>query len=253
MEYTDSLRLGGAMHAMLGGDFDQQCFVLPPGPFRTNEAKARRDEALAANKGKLWLSEEEHVVATNMACAIGRHELARQWVSAPGRDELTIRWVGKIPLKVRFDRLLDDGTIIEYKTMKFERGDPLQSFRRKTREYGYDLQAALYAIGASLLTGGADPDALFTEATGSGHNGNIVLGDVGGDFSPPVRYVVVDSAPPHDVMALRATKAYLSAGSLRLSSTISNLVVRQSAETFAPGEHNWLPAGFGGLADLDPL
>ena len=229
-DYSAATKLGSAVHAMLGGDFAEQCVILPPGPYRTKASKARRDECMAANEGKVWLTQEEHDLASNIVNSIMRHELASQWVCAAGENELTIKWDDIIPLKVRFDRLLDDGTIIEYKTMAFGRGDPLIQFRKDAREYGYDLQAALYSKGARSLK-------------------NLQQLLVGADVG--VRYIVANTDPPHDVMALRATEDFIASGERRLQVAMCGLARRKMAEVFAPGEHNWSP--FGGVLDLDPI
>jgi hypothetical protein len=114
----------------------------------------------------------------------------------PGRAEHAIRFAHEsgIRLKASFDRLLDDGAIVDLKTAR----DPSRlGFRRALAEYGYHRQAAIYCQGRDQYVGPRD--------------------------WPSHYFVVVGNEPPHECAVYIVGQRSLEHGAQQIADLLQRL------------------------------
>lgn len=160
-EKEDKFDLGTAAHAvLLEGDTSRIVSVVAD-DWRTNAAKAKRDEARAA--GKVALLERQHESVLKMVEAAFKYivtsEIADDWRAAASeqsvlwRDDETGIW-----LRARPDRLSNDHIVcIDYKTT--EDASP-SAFVRTIAALDYHVQDALYRRSQRAL-GVPEPKFVF--------------------------------------------------------------------------------------------
>lgn len=178
-EDTDTLRIGRAVHtATLEPMQFLREYVLWEGGRRAGKAW---EEFQAEHEGKTILKPELYDPAVAMAEAIKAHPVAGALFTGAGRNELSIQWrhSSGMVCKARIDRLGD--ALIDIKTA---RDITPHSFGAASIRYGYHVQLAYYA------------DAV--KAAGLG--------------TLPVRLVVVEKAPPYDVVVYDIDDAQLDLG-----------------------------------------
>lgn len=214
---TEALSVGTAFHAAMEGQeiYDQTIAVAPEGlDRRTKEGKKTWAEFTERTGDRTIISLDNHILVWDMVRAVNDHPVANELVQSAGRNEVVYRWRDDsgMPLKVRFDRLLDDNTILEYKSIEAFGTGALKRFGYACRDRRYDMQAALYSRGREQMT------------------------LCGGDFY----YVVVTKTMPAQCMLVRPKESYLARGTGDLDRTIRSLGVAIARETLDPGEHNWV-------------
>jgi PDDEXK-like domain of unknown function (DUF3799) len=158
-ERTATFDLGHTAHTMALGKGAPIIRIDAP-DWRTNAARAMRDDAYAAGETPILADDYDRVV--EMAAALRKHPLADALLSR-GKPEQTLMWTDKttgVPCRARVDWLPDPGRgrliIPDFKTARS--ADPT-SFAKSAASYGYALQAAWYIQGAVTL--GLHPDPAF--------------------------------------------------------------------------------------------
>ncbi len=149
-----SANLGSAVHAAVlePESFGSvvQVFDGKGGP----NSKAFRSFAEGLAPDQVAICEEDLDRVEMMANSLFDHEEAGHLLQEHGHSELSLFWtepVSGLPLKCRFDRLIDQGsigaTILDIKCLS---DSSPQGFRRAVRQFRYDLSAALYCQGRNL-------------------------------------------------------------------------------------------------------
>ena len=154
VEQTDAMAFGSACHKMIlePDDFGNEYVVAPEINRRTNAGKAEWEEFCKANEGKTILAADKLEEIAGMEAAMEAcpmaYELLRDIV---GQTEMPIFWrdpeTGE-KCKAKLDRLMVDRNkrffIVDYKTTQSAQ---TEKFNRSIINYGYALQAAMYAEG----------------------------------------------------------------------------------------------------------
>lgn len=155
--------IGSAAHQIVLGS-GPEIVVVDAENYRTNAAKAARDDARAA--GRVPLLPDEHAQVTAMAAALRRHPVAAALLDpAGGRAEQTLIWrdaATGVMRRARLDWLpapRGQGRVIipDYKTCVSAEPDELA---RAVHRHGYHQQGDWYLAGAQALDLAGD-DAVF--------------------------------------------------------------------------------------------
>lgn len=134
--------LGSAAHAVLLEGPEALHVITEYKDYRTNAAKAARQEAYDA--GKIPIFEREMAAVEAMVSRSGPALADR----GAGRVETTIVWrEGTVWCRARADWLLDD--VVDYKTAKV--AEPGYWIRKALFRGGYDISAAWYLRGLRAL------------------------------------------------------------------------------------------------------
>ena len=140
--------IGKAVHAIGLEDSPERIAIIPHADYRTNAAKAARDDALAAGLMPLKTAEYEQALAIAMAM---RRELPKFKECAAFKDgvsEVTLIWEepGGVLCRARIDRMANDRShLFDLKT-EGQSAHP-DAFGRKITNMGYDFSAAFYLRG----------------------------------------------------------------------------------------------------------
>lgn len=222
---SKALAVGSAFHAAMSGTYDEEIAISPECDRRTTQGKQLWASFLESKGAKIAIEPADQALVHSMVDSVKAHQHAASlsW-GDDGRNELSYRWRHEsgLFLKVRFDRLLDDGTVIEYKTLDTFGASAMSDFERACRQRRYDLQAALYCEARDRLTLG------------------------GGDFY----YVVVTKSTPAQCMLVRPKESFLARGREELDRLVSQLGKSLASETLDPGEHNWVLPHFKDVVEL---
>lgn len=215
--------MGRAFHAALEGTYFDDFVVEPKFDMRTTAGKDGAKAFAEASFGKTPVSQAVHDFVVAGLKAVSEHQEAWKLINMPGQNELSTKWQDKsgLALKVRFDRLLDDGTILEYKTSEASGAAALSQFSKHAKFFGYDLQAAMYSRGRDML------------------------GMKGGHI-----FIVVTKTAVPQVMVLRSSASFLSRGRLALDDATRRLAQAIAREELDPGKHNWVQPHFKEIQEL---
>lgn len=148
---TTAFAFGRAAHALLiEKQMPRDVMVSPYDSFRTNEAKAWRDEMLADGRTIIKPADVQAIEA--MAARLAREPLVKQGLlsgmiekSLVWKDDATGLW-----LKARPDVIPQDSMLADYKTAAS--ADP-SDIQRDVAKYGYHQQIALAAEGMARVLG----------------------------------------------------------------------------------------------------
>lgn len=182
---TAAFDLGTVAHALLleGNDV---AVAVPFADWRTNDAKAARDEVRAA--GRIPLLETHAAEVASMVDA-AREQIANHHADPPlladGRAEIGAVWTddGGVTCRALIDWLRDDlAAIDDYKTTS--RLATRDQWSRSLFGYGYDVQAAFYIRAVEQLTG----------------------------VAPRFRWIVQETAPPFLLSVIEPGADVLSIG-----------------------------------------
>lgn len=167
---TPAMFLGTAIHtAVLEPElFDQTYAIVPadaprrPSVAQRNAKKPSADTVAAIdwwakwnadNGGRIMLTAEQRQACLRMQAAIRRHPVADYLLSDPGKSELSAighdDWMDE-KTRCRFDRLNDDGVIIDLK--KTVDASP-RGFAKSAANYRYHVQQAFYSDVYQSITG----------------------------------------------------------------------------------------------------
>lgn len=161
-ETKASFDLGSAAHALVLGD-EQRFAVVDADDWRTNAAKAARDDAYKA--GKVPLLPHQFAAAKAMAAA-ARAQLdassEAQDAFRNGRPEQTMIWrEGDVWCRARLDWLPAGGNVFyDYKSTGASAHPDLWG-QRTMFDIGADVQAGFYRRGIRALLGIKDPHFRF--------------------------------------------------------------------------------------------
>lgn len=152
-ESTRTLDFGKAAHRVVL-DRGADLLVVDADDWRTNAAKAQRDEAHAT--GRTPLLREEMRVVEDMAAAIRKHPVASVLFNPDrGRPEQSLFWTDPttaVDCRARLDWLPDPSSgrliIPDLKTSQSAQPD---AFAKSCASYGYAQQSAWYIDGAKQL------------------------------------------------------------------------------------------------------
>lgn len=224
---SKALAVGTAFHSAMCGEiaFDDEVAVAPQCDRRTSQGKQVWQDFLDRKGDRTIIEMDDFILVRSMRSAVLAHKHAAALAfGEDGRNEVSYRWTHEsgLFLKVRFDRLLDDGTIIEYKTLDTFGAGALADFSRACRQRRYDVQAALYCAARDRLTLN------------------------GGDFY----YVVVTKTKPSQCMLVRPKESFLARGREELNRIVGRLGAAVARETLDPGEHNWVLPHFTDVAEI---
>lgn len=142
VHHSDALDEGTAIHQMLLGD--DRCDILDFDAFRSNDAKAARDESRAA--GRVPMLRHKWDALLELGASL-KEQVASFPVDPPlfveGRAEQTIIWgEGGVACRSRLDWLRTDLRCID--DLKKARSAQPRQFHRSMWSYGYDIKAAFY-------------------------------------------------------------------------------------------------------------
>lgn len=144
-EPTGAMDFGTAFHSAVLGTGDP---VLPVDALSWTGKAAKELQEKGRANGQVPVLTKDLPIIEAMAAAVKRHdEASRLLFAEPGRNELSVfaeETYGDTTLQVRsrYDRLLDDGTAIDLKSMTGKPGS--YSISRAVIDYGYDLSAEHY-------------------------------------------------------------------------------------------------------------
>ncbi|MGI9492138.1 MAG: PD-(D/E)XK nuclease-like domain-containing protein [Geminicoccaceae bacterium] len=180
-ESNGAMRLGTVWHKLVLGKGDEYA-VSPYDEYRTNEAKAWRDEQVEA--GLVPIKRKEFDIAQEMADRlleqISNHEIGNVF-DRPGRAEVATIWQDDgVWCRALMDWLPEDVTAIY--DLKSSESASTDAFQRVAFAHGYHLQAHWYARGV---------------AAAMSHRHKLDH-----DLDPaliPFRFIVQESSPPHFV------------------------------------------------------
>lgn len=147
-EHKDVFDFGSAAHAkVLGAGVAATVFDYDPerikSPKSTNAWKERQAE-VRADGGVLLLPEEMAVIDAMAAALEADRDARRLLLGCDGRSEVSAFWRDTehgVTRRARFDRLRDDGGIVDYKTTA--NPNPAR-LARAVADFGYDMQQANY-------------------------------------------------------------------------------------------------------------
>ena len=194
-EHKPSLDFGKAVHALLFDDADEiaRLVTSPYEAFRTNEAKAWRDEQHEA--GRIIVTDDVLARIRGVHTALVDEPGCAELLTA-GKPEQSMIWRDAetgIWLKSRPDRLPSDAVLADLKTTKSARPSSLE---RDIVNYGYHMQLGLAAMGMRALM-----DVTCTDAW----------------------LVFVESAAPHDVTMVRLGDELMDFGERQCRRAIRSL------------------------------
>lgn len=153
-KHTDAMDEGTALHQMLLGD--DRCDVLDFDAFRSDAAKAARDESRGAGRVPLLRKKWDEIALIGDSL---KQQVAAFPIDPPlfvdGRPEQTIVWYENgVGLRARLDWLRTDLACID--DLKKSRSAQPRRWARAMWPLGYDIQAAFY-IRACRAAFGVEP------------------------------------------------------------------------------------------------
>lgn len=140
MEETDAMRFGTLLHSIVLEADDQQVVVLPYQEFRTKEAKAARDEVLAA--GNVPLKTSEWLQLCDVRDSILAHPFARALLTGGVSEQTLISEDAETGLRIKARPDHRTAFIADLKTCRD--ANPATVERRTIPDYGYQQAAAHY-------------------------------------------------------------------------------------------------------------
>lgn len=160
--FKDTYDFGSVAHAKALSDDTVTIVRVEANDWRTNTAKAIRDEAREA--GHVALLAKDCDVVDEMVAALMAEPDAKELLTLPGKSEQSAFWQDKttgVWLRARFDRLPEpvEGqpfVIVDYKTAASS--EP-ETFAKACADYGYFMQAPWYCDAVRTL--GIHPDPAF--------------------------------------------------------------------------------------------
>ena len=140
-EYTEATDRGQLAHALLLGGKD--IVIVEANDWRTNAAKAQRDEARAA--GKLPVLKHKLDDALELTDRVAT-ELKDRGLALTGQSEVTVIWqtLTGVWCQGRMDHFLRGKNSARILDLKFSRSANPEMIGRSMFDYGYDIQAAAY-------------------------------------------------------------------------------------------------------------
>jgi hypothetical protein len=183
---SPALRFGTACHMrVLEPELFAETYIPAPPGSKTSKAY-KEAEAEATEAGKKILTPHEYDQLDGIMTSLMNHPKANPALFGHGGINET-SWIGKDPktkleLKVRPDRIMNSGALVDLKTSI----DASSShFQRSAVNFGYCLQAAFYQHVMEICTGKRAANFYF---------------------------VVVEKTPPYAVSVFQASQAFIAYG-----------------------------------------
>jgi hypothetical protein len=153
-KHSKSMDTGTRVHALVLGKGEEHLALLPYDEYRTDEAKAARDAAIAA--GKIPTKPREMAEAEKIAAAVFNDKEARRLLDTVTDTELSGFWFDtehKIWLRMRLDAL-GWGERPEIVDVKTTADSSPAAFAKSIADWRYDMQDRHYREGlAAILSG----------------------------------------------------------------------------------------------------
>lgn len=156
---TKNQEFGTAFHLMvLQPELWQERIAMSPTARKTTKAgEAEWEQFAEDNEDKIWLTEAERESLEKMHESVLANTEARDLLLSDGKIECPMEFRDPqtgILLKIKPDRLLDSGLVID---LKYSHEPYEQEFARSCVNYDYHSSAALYQRGATYLFGHETP------------------------------------------------------------------------------------------------
>lgn len=207
--HKDAFDLGTAVHTKVLG-VGAQPIVLDFPDFRTNAAKAARDEARAA--GAIVITAAQMAQADAMTEAVLAHPEARILFEQEGNAEASVFATDPetgVDVRARFDFLptfmQDDPWCVDLKTTA-KTADP-ETFAKTVASFRYDIQQEWYLHAYALASGA---------------------------FDARMKFVVVETDAPHLVGVYSLSEQFAEMGHLKTKAALE-LYARCTADNNWPG------------------
>lgn len=210
---------GSVFHQRFAGE-DVTVFQVLAATWQGKAAQKERETILAA--GGLPILVGDVPLLDGMEAAVRAHSVASGLlVDAPGSWELSVfTEIDGVPCKARFDRLLEDGKIVDVKTTKV--GARPYDIARSVLEFGYDVQEWWYRAVAA---------AAGIDVTG-------------------YRLVFVPKDPPHLVNVVELEPAFMDRAEVLVDLGLNRYLHPQMVDAY-PGENATLTLSLPRWAELD--
>jgi exodeoxyribonuclease VIII len=152
-----AMEIGTAFHELLlePAVFEKHYAVMPPecdGDARTTKVKQAREEFRKAHPFAIALTIDQMEDLLAMKASVYANREAAKLIETKGDPELSIVWThpSGIECKARFDRIFENGLVVDVKTAS----DPTpEIWARDARRFRYDIQSALYLLGRDAVFG----------------------------------------------------------------------------------------------------
>lgn len=146
---SERLAFGSACHlAVLEPDrWDRDIAIAPACDRRTKAGKAKWLAFVAESTGRIILKPEQANTIEAVRKAVNECNLASSLIQASGIVERPVRWTDswtELACKCKPDKLLDDGTVLDLKTVA---DTPLRAFQKNLTKFHYGIQAVHYLEG----------------------------------------------------------------------------------------------------------
>lgn len=215
-EESASMSHGTLLHRWLEvGDRLFEEIVSPPASLLTDTGRIGKaaKEWMAENAaGRTPVAAAEIEQLRHEAEAIMAHSAARELIEARRASEVSLRWLHTdgTPLRCRPDLISEDELgpiVVDLKTTSEE--DVLGSWWKSVVKYGYHAQDALYQWGM----------------------------DAAGMEARPLVFIVVSTAPTHDVVVANLPAELVDVGRRQMEQAIADIAVRMDFDCWMPEQH----------------
>lgn len=143
-KWSNEKDLGSLTHCLIlePQNFEKDFFLMPDLNTRTNEGKARREELLTNNPGKLPITDEMLIHANGMRSSVQANDEVMKLLE-PGRKEASYFWTCKYS-NLNFKAKLDQSSSIHFCELKTSYTAHPDHFPRIAYNLNYDLSLYHY-------------------------------------------------------------------------------------------------------------
>lgn len=219
-EKSAALRTGDIAHRSLeiGEQATKDTLVIAPAEHQTStgiSTKKATREWLAELPSDAWVvSDSQARFLGRMWDSIHRNSAVASVVERIAHHEVSIRFPYKeLPCRVRPDAVLDDGTLVDWKTTRHT--NPLRDFAKSVMDFNYHLSHALYIEGARAA----------------------------GFSTQPMTYIAISTSASAAVQALRLPQQVIDHGRRTLDRIIAEIHARELMGS-------WNPDGYGEIHEM---
>lgn len=203
---TYDMILGSLVHTLILTplEFEKEFFIMPDLNFRTNEGKARRDELLILNHGKLPISQDMLLQANAMKSSCLQHRKAAEYLDGAERE---VSYFWKCPLShLNFRAKLDarkNNLLLELKTTGVSQSE---KWMRHAENMNYDLSLVHYSEGYRNVS----------------------------DTALESKFIVIEQDPPYLTTVYNVKSGFLEVGHAKWLDAVGKLE-RGLVENYWPG------------------
>lgn len=215
---TKALMFGRAIHLALlePAKWDDEVMAIPELNRRTSEGKTAWANFQRKSAGRIILEADEMSRVKEIAHAILEHEAARELFKNKGTNEMSMVWIDRatgVKCKGRVDRWTTFERVPCLMDLKTTRDCGERAFQRSITDYGYNLQAAFYLMGAETL-----------QPRPSGTSQRVFM------------WLAVESDGPFDLGVIRATSMMIEHGVIQLRQLLKTYKECRESKVW-PGKH----------------